>query len=145
MSMPGVANRVAQGFQCDYELQELEPPQKWWTCIPPHSDVLQRGRAWCALTKSGLARSATKLQQNTPKHQHCVTTGPGHPKIWVNYNDLTRPHPKCWFMWGIAPQPPYFRFVKSYNSPRKILRPVASFPFSEGFPFHRASTAVLGN
>ena len=26
--------------------------------------------------------------------------------IWVNYNDLTRPHPKWWFMWGIAPQPP---------------------------------------
>ena len=23
--------------------------------------------------------------------------------IWVNYNDLTRPHPKWWFMWRIAP------------------------------------------
>ena len=38
--------------------------------------------------------------------------------FWVNYNDLTRPHPKSWFMWGIAPQPPYFSLVKYYNSPR---------------------------
>ena len=29
--------------------------------------------------------------------------------IWVNYSDLTRPHPKWWFMWGIAPQPPLFQ------------------------------------
>ena len=29
----------------------------------------------------------------------------------MNYNDLTRPHPKWWFMWGIAPRPPYFRLV----------------------------------
>ena len=36
---------------------------------------------------------------------------------WVKY-DLTRPHRKGWFMWGIAPQPPYFRLVKYYNSPR---------------------------
>ena len=38
--------------------------------------------------------------------------------LWVNYNDLTRPQPKSWFMWGIAPQPPYFRLVNYYNSPR---------------------------
>ena len=25
----------------------------------------------------------------------------------MNYNDLTQPHPKWWFTWGIAPQPPY--------------------------------------
>ena len=24
--------------------------------------------------------------------------------FWVNYNDLTRPHPKWWFMWGISLQ-----------------------------------------
>ena len=35
----------------------------------------------------------------------------------MNYNDLTRPCPKWWFMWGMAPQPPYFRLVKCYNSP----------------------------
>ena len=35
----------------------------------------------------------------------------------MNYNDLTRPHPKWWFMWGMAPQPSYFRLVKYYNSP----------------------------
>ena len=39
----------------------------------------------------------------------------------VNYNDLTQPHPKWWFMWGIAPQPPYFRLVKYHNSPRPFL------------------------
>ena len=37
-------------------------------------------------------------------------------RTWVNYTDLTRPHP-IWFMWGIAPQPPSFRLVKYYNSP----------------------------
>ena len=37
--------------------------------------------------------------------------------LWVNYND-TRPHRNWWFMWGVAPQPPYFRLVKYYNSPR---------------------------
>ena len=31
--------------------------------------------------------------------------------FWVNYNGLTRPHPKWWFMWGISPQPPYVRLV----------------------------------
>ena len=36
--------------------------------------------------------------------------------IWVNYNDLTRPHPKWWFLWGIAPKSPYVRLVKYYNS-----------------------------
>ena len=41
------------------------------------------------------------------------------PNNWVNYNDLTRPHPKWWLMWGIAAQLPYFRLVKYYNSPRK--------------------------
>ena len=24
--------------------------------------------------------------------------------LWVKYNDLTRPHPKWWFMWGMAPK-----------------------------------------
>ena len=38
--------------------------------------------------------------------------------VWVNYNDLRPPHSKWWFMWGIAPQPPYFRLLKYYNSPR---------------------------
>ena len=42
------------------------------------------------------------------------------PKV-VNCNDLTRP-PKWWFMWGIAPQPPYFRLVKYHSSPRKAPR-----------------------
>ena len=32
---------------------------------------------------------------------------------WANYNDLTQPHPKWWFMC----QPPYFRLVKYYHSP----------------------------
>ena len=40
---------------------------------------------------------------------------------WVNYNDLTRPHPKWWVMWEITPQPPYFRLVKYYNSPRLVM------------------------
>ena len=38
--------------------------------------------------------------------------------FWVNCNDLTRPHPKWWSMWGIAPQPPYFRLVNYYISLR---------------------------
>ena len=42
----------------------------------------------------------------------------GIEQDWVNYNDLTRPHPKLCFMWGIAPQPPYFRLVNYYNSLR---------------------------
>ena len=53
----------------------------------------------------------------------------GAANNWVNYNDLprpqvvvgifpTRPHPKWWNMWGISPQPPYFRLVKNTNSPR---------------------------
>ena len=49
--------------------------------------------------------------------------------IWVNYNDLTRPHPKWWFMWEIAPKPPYFRLVKYYDSPRVMpSRPVKRPP-----------------
>ena len=53
----------------------------------------------------------------------CLGTPPNygrvHPPLnWVNYIALTRPHPKWWFMWGIAPQAPYFRLVKHYNSPR---------------------------
>ena len=40
--------------------------------------------------------------------------------FWVNYNDLTRPHPKWWFMLGIAPKPPCFRLVKYHNSPRNF-------------------------
>ena len=44
--------------------------------------------------------------------QRVLTTGSnpikGTMTIWVNYNDLTRPHPKWWFMWGIAPQPLIF-------------------------------------
>ena len=36
----------------------------------------------------------------------------------MNYDNLTGPHPKWWFMWGDAPQPPYFRLVKYYDSPR---------------------------
>ena len=28
------------------------------------------------------------------------------PFFWVNCSDLSRPHPKWWFMCGIAPQPP---------------------------------------
>ena len=53
------------------------------------------------------------------------------PSIWVNYNDLTRPHPK-WcllFLWGIVPKPPYFRPVK------KIYRPD---PFPELSPWLEA-------
>ena len=38
--------------------------------------------------------------------------------FWVNYDDLTRPHPKRWFMWATASQPPSFRLVQYYNSPR---------------------------
>ena len=40
--------------------------------------------------------------------------------VWVNYSDLTRPHAKWWFMWGISPEPPY-RLGKSYDSPRHVL------------------------
>ena len=46
---------------------------------------------------------------------------PWDPYAWVNYNDLTRPRPKWWFMWGIATQPLYFRLVKYCNSPRYPL------------------------
>ena len=57
--------------------------------------------------------------------------------FWVNYNDLTRPHPTwrlffCFcFLWGIAPEPPYFRLVKYYTSPRLLAPhqpPVSEMP-----------------
>ena len=39
--------------------------------------------------------------------------GPTSPKkgkaVWVNYNDLTRPHPKWWFMWGMGPPTTLFQ------------------------------------
>ena len=40
--------------------------------------------------------------------------------IWVNYNHLTRPNPPQMVLYvvGIAPQPPHFRLVKYYSSPR---------------------------
>ena len=57
---------------------------------------------------------------------------------WVNYGDLARPHPKWWFMWGIAPQAPYFRLVKYHNSPifwgYPILTTTAACNMSPFFP-----------
>ena len=39
-----------------------------------------------------------------------VVFGVAFDLVWVNYNDLTRPHSK-WFMWGTSLQPLYFRLV----------------------------------
>ena len=42
------------------------------------------------------------------------------PLVWVNYNDRTRPRPKMVVYVGNGPQPPYFRLVKYYSSPRLV-------------------------
>ena len=42
---------------------------------------------------------------------------------WVNYSDLTRPHPTWWFMWGTAPLSHKLRhFCSSRDSPLCGLR-----------------------
>ena len=43
--------------------------------------------------------------------------------VWVNYNDLTRPHPKWWFIWGMAPKPPYFRLNMAMDSLKWVVLP----------------------
>ena len=43
-------------------------------------------------------------------------------KIWSNYSDLTRPHPKWWFSKGIPLISRKSRLVKYYNLARKIMR-----------------------
>ena len=51
---------------------------------------------------------------NSGKYPHNVVWG------YDLNNDLTRPHPKWWFMWGRAPEPLYVRLVKYDNSPRTV-------------------------
>ena len=48
--------------------------------------------------------------------------GEGTLDFWVNFHTTSHDpiHSKWWFMLGIAPQPPYFRLVKYYNSPRSF-------------------------
>ena len=75
----------------------------------------------CICVGSGLSDvHVRKSKTSRLKPPGNLDEGGGHhvDVSWVNYNDLTRPHPKWWFMWGIAPQPPYFRLVKYYNALR---------------------------
>ena len=80
-------------------------------------EVLSRSRSECrrsgcgSTTLPGLgARIAKKQLLEGDERSGCIITT-SHDRI----------HPKWWFMWGIAPEPPYFRPQKYHNSPRKML------------------------
>ena len=65
------------------------------------------------------------------------------------FNDLTRPHPKWWFMWGIAPRPPIIhpdfpgllRVVESGDVVLQVLNHGCSFEGMGVLPMFRLTLA----
>ena len=101
----GVANKWSPAPQCHFGFAAAMPGYLWQGLEAVRAAEHPLCAFLCGVGASPASRGAGSMAVLV---------------IWVSYKDPTRPHPKWWFMLGVAPKAPYFRLVKYYNSPRSV-------------------------